>query len=145
MAATPPWLRRVLIESSTLTVSKGSFLTMALHPHVVRKAQEELDRILGNELLPGLLDWENLPYISVLLKELLRWTCPAQLGASNRVMEDDVNGGYHIPPVPALLKHLVSVDWVTKSRDRRLIPRADRSVTMRPLSLHPIPATQSDS
>ena len=74
MAATPPWLRRVLIEASTLTVSKGFFLTMALHPHVVRKAQEELDRIVGNELLPGPSDWENLPYISVLLKELLRWT-----------------------------------------------------------------------
>ena len=70
---------------------------MALHPYVVRKAQEELDRIVGNERLPELSDWENLPYVSALLKELLRWTCPLPFGIPRRVMEDDIYRGYYIP------------------------------------------------
>ena len=81
---------------------------MALHPHVVRKAQDELDRVVGSERLPELSDWENLPYISALLKELLRWTCPTPLGISKRVMEDDTYGVEAItsPPVPSLLETL---------------------------------------
>ena len=70
---------------------------MALHPHVVRKAQEELDRVVGNERLPELSDRENLPYVAALLKELLRWSCPLPFGIPRRVMEDDIYNGYHIP------------------------------------------------
>ena len=70
---------------------------MAPHPHVVRKAQEELDRVVGNKRLPELSDSENLPYISALLKELLRWTCPLPFGVAKRVMEDDIYKGYLIP------------------------------------------------
>ena len=69
------------------------FLVMVLHPHVVRKSQEETDRVVGNGRLPELSDWKNLPYISALLK-LLRWIC---LGLPKRVMEDDMYRGYHIP------------------------------------------------
>ena len=70
---------------------------MALHPHVVRKAQEELDRVVGNERLPELSDWEDLPYISALLGGLMRWSCPLPLGIPKRVMEDDFYRGYLIP------------------------------------------------
>ena len=70
---------------------------IALHPHVVRKGQEEIDRVVGNGRLPELSDWENLPYISALLKELLRWTCPLPIGLPKRAMEDDGYRGYHIP------------------------------------------------
>ena len=76
---------------------EGFFLVMTLHPDVVKKAQEELDRVVGNERLPELSDRENLPYISALLKELLRWACPGPFGIPKRVMEDDVYKGYRIP------------------------------------------------
>jgi len=81
----------------TLTVLKSFFLMMALYPHVARKAQEELDRVVGNERLPELSDQENLPYISALMKELLRWGCPLPFGLPKRVTEDDVYNGFHIP------------------------------------------------
>ena len=70
---------------------------MALHPHVMRKAQEELDSVVGKERLPELSDWENLPYISALLKELLRWACPLPFGIPKRIMQDDIYEGYLIP------------------------------------------------
>ena len=70
---------------------------MALHPHVVKKAHEELDRVVGNERLPELSDREHLPYISALLKELLRWICPMPFGLPKRVMEDDIYKGFFVP------------------------------------------------
>lgn len=70
---------------------------MALHPNIARKAQEELDRVVGNERLPEPSDRENLPYVSALLKELLRWDCPLPLGVPKRVMEDDIYKGRLIP------------------------------------------------
>jgi len=63
----------------------------------VRKAQEELDRIVGVERLPQISDQEDLPYISALIKELLRWSCPIPFGVPKRVMEDNIYKGYFIP------------------------------------------------
>ena len=79
---------------------------MALHPHVVRKAQEELDRVVGNESLPELSDRENLPYISALLTELLRWACPLPIGVPKRVMEKDVYKGYRIPAGATIVENI---------------------------------------
>ena len=79
---------------------------MALHPHVVRKAQEELDRVVGSERLPELSDQENLPYISALMKELLRWTCPIPLGLPKQVMEDDVYNGRFIPAGATIIENI---------------------------------------
>ena len=84
---------------------------MALHPHIARKAQEELDRAVGSERLPELSDQDNLPYISALIKELLRWTCPAPLGMPKRVMEDDVYNGYFIPAGATIFEN-VWYAWV---------------------------------
>ena len=63
----------------------------------MRKAQEELDRIVGVERLPQISDQEDLPYISALIKELLRWSCPIPFGVPKRVMEDNIYKGYFIP------------------------------------------------
>ena len=79
---------------------------MALHLHVVEKAQEGLDRVVGNERLPELSDRENLPYISALLKELLRWACPVPFGVPKRVVEDDVYKGYHIPAGANIIENI---------------------------------------
>ena len=86
---------------------------MALYPHVAKKAQEELDRVVGNERLPDLSDRENLPYINALMKELLRWTCPIPLGVPKQVMEDDVYNGCFIPAGATIIENLwyVSFDW----------------------------------
>lgn len=79
---------------------------MALHPHVARKAQEELDRVVGDERLPDPSDQENLPYISALMKELLRWTCPIPLGVPKRVAKDNVYNGCLIPVGATVLENI---------------------------------------
>ena len=73
------------------------FLTMALYPAVQKKAQEELDAVVGSERLPGLSDRPSLPYVNALIKECLRWHSAVPLGVPHSSMQDDIYGGYHIP------------------------------------------------
>lgn len=51
-----------------------------MYPSVARRAQAELDSVVGNERLPTFADTENLPYIDAVLKESLRWRSVAPLG-----------------------------------------------------------------
>jgi cytochrome P450 len=46
---------------------------MTLYPDVQRKAQAEIDRVVGNSRLPDYSDEDELPYVQALLKEVLRW------------------------------------------------------------------------
>ena len=45
---------------------------MLLHPDIYRKAQEEMDRVVGNDRLPEFDDRPLLPYLDCILKEVLR-------------------------------------------------------------------------
>lgn len=48
-----------------------------LYPEVQRKAQAEIDRVVGSGRLPDFSDEESLPYISAVVREVLRYviTC----------------------------------------------------------------------
>lgn len=50
------------------------FLLMALHPHIQKKAQQEIDSITGGgQRTVALEDRPNMPYMRALLKEVARW------------------------------------------------------------------------
>ena len=54
---------------------------MVRHPEVQRKAQAELDRVLHNGgRLPSYEDQSDLPYITAIMKEVLRWQPVAPIG-----------------------------------------------------------------
>lgn len=46
---------------------------MALHPTILAKAQAELDRVVGTDQLPEFSHWPDLPYVTAIMLELLRW------------------------------------------------------------------------
>lgn len=46
---------------------------MVLFPDVQKKAQKQLDQVLGSLRLPEFSDRLSLPYIEAILKETLRW------------------------------------------------------------------------
>ena len=46
---------------------------MTLYPDAMRKAQAELDVVVGRDRLPTFEDKDNLPYIRAIIKETLRW------------------------------------------------------------------------
>ena len=53
---------------------------MVLYPEVQRKAQAEIDRVIGSDRLPGLADQSSLPYVDALVKEVFRWSSVTPLG-----------------------------------------------------------------
>ena len=73
------------------------FLAMAMYPETQRKAQQELDAIVGPDRLPAFSDLSSLPYLKALVKEVLRWHIFTPLGVSHVTLADDEYDGYHIP------------------------------------------------
>jgi cytochrome P450 len=72
----------ILGTASETTANSLLFTVMASinFPDCVRKAQEELDRVIGRSRLPTWEDEANLPYIRAFVKEQHRWRTVAPLG-----------------------------------------------------------------
>lgn len=49
------------------------FLAMTIYPEVFKKAQTEVDAVVGNDRLPTMDDRDALPYVNATCQELLRW------------------------------------------------------------------------
>jgi hypothetical protein len=49
------------------------FLAMTISPDVQKKAQAEIDTIVGPDRLPSFADRASLPYIEAIVKEIFRW------------------------------------------------------------------------
>ena len=47
-------------------------LAMIRYPDIHKKAQEEVDRVVGRQRLPDLDDRLSLPYVECILKEIYR-------------------------------------------------------------------------
>ena len=58
------------------------FLMMIQHPEVAKKAQQEIERVVGTDRLPTFTDRASLPYVDAVMREVLRWGTPVPLGAS---------------------------------------------------------------
>lgn len=82
---------------STSAALQSFVLAMVLYPDAQKRAQEEIDSILGHGHFPHFGDTDALPYLKAVLYEVLRWACPAPLGLPHRVTEDDIYNGYFIP------------------------------------------------
>lgn len=54
---------------------------MTLYPDVQKRAQDEIDRVVGKDRLPSIKDQDKLVYIGALIKEVLRFAPVAPLGA----------------------------------------------------------------
>ncbi|KAH7320425.1 cytochrome P450 [Rhizoctonia solani] len=72
-------------------------IAMIRNPDVQAKAQEEVDVVVGDQRLPQMEDQANLPYISRIIKEVLRWRPVAPLGVPHACVKDDIYKGYFIP------------------------------------------------
>ncbi|KAK6334214.1 hypothetical protein TWF696_002715 [Orbilia brochopaga] len=100
--------------ADTTVASLGYFfLAMSLFPEVQRKAQEEIDRVVGGPgaRLPGFDDRENLPYVEAVLKETWRWMPIASLGLPHTSNEEDEFHGYRIPKGSIILP---SIAWFAR-------------------------------
>ncbi|KAF7374570.1 O-methylsterigmatocystin oxidoreductase [Mycena sanguinolenta] len=73
------------------------FLAMALYPDVQKKAQTEIDTVIGTDRLPDFEDRPSLPFVEALYREVMRWKPVTTLGMAHASTADDVYDGYFIP------------------------------------------------
>jgi cytochrome P450 len=66
--------------TKTVAALRTFFLAMVLHPDAQRRAQMEIDNVVGTDRLPDFRDEKSLPYVSALIKEVLRWHPVAPIG-----------------------------------------------------------------
>ena len=52
---------------------------MVLHPDTQRRAQEEIDKVVGTERLPQMGDRASLPYVEAVILEVLRLRPPVSM------------------------------------------------------------------
>ncbi|KAF3074181.1 cytochrome P450 [Trichoderma afarasin] len=82
---------------TTVSTIMAFTLAMILFPEVQKKAQEEIDRVVGSDRLPGYEDQDNLPYTTAVAKEALRYFSIVPIGTAHRAEEEITFRGYRIP------------------------------------------------
>lgn len=67
------WSPNIDALEKTDAVTLTFILLMARNRPALRRAQEEIDAVIGNDRLPDLMDRSKLPYIECILKEVYRY------------------------------------------------------------------------
>jgi len=91
---------------TTVAALHTLFLVLLLHPEVQRKAQAEIDRVIGTDRLPTLSDRDDLPYVNAVCAESLRWKPLSAMGVPHCVTQDDVYEGVFIPKGSVVVPNL---------------------------------------
>ncbi|RDA89341.1 hypothetical protein CP532_6183 [Ophiocordyceps camponoti-leonardi (nom. inval.)] len=99
---------------TSVAILSGFVLAMATFPHVQIKAQEEIERVVGTDRLPGFADRANLPYIDAIVQEACRWNPTAPLGFPHMVSEETSYNGYRIPKGAVIF---ASIWWICHDPD----------------------------
>jgi cytochrome P450 len=96
---------------TSVSTMAAFFLAMSMFPEVQRKAQEEIDRVVGGGRLPKPSDRENLPYVNAVVEEAQRWHPIGPMGLPHAVDEDDAINGFRISKGALLLP---AIWWFTR-------------------------------
>ncbi|KAH9917059.1 cytochrome P450 monooxygenase [Fomitopsis serialis] len=106
---------------TTATTLQCFVLAMVLHPEIQRKAQAELDRVVGDARLPDMGDRDALPYLDAIIMEVYRWCAPVPLGVPHQLLEDDEHMGYTMPRGSTVFSNI----WAM-TRDEQHYPEPER-------------------
>ncbi|KAJ7637837.1 cytochrome P450 [Mycena rosella] len=97
------------------------FKAMAMYPDVMKRAQAEIESVVGSDRLPQLSDRAQMPFIDAMVLESLRWHPVAPLGFPHRLTEDDHYEGFLLPK-GALVQAKRRVTDVGITRDPAIYP-----------------------
>ncbi|KAJ7661015.1 cytochrome P450 [Mycena rosella] len=103
------------------------FKAMAMYPDVMKRAQAEIESVVGSDRLPQLSDRAQMPFIDAMVLESLRWHPVAPLGDSlveleptgfpHRLTEDDHYEGFLLPKGALVQANVVGI-----TRDPAIYP-----------------------
>ncbi|TFY72944.1 hypothetical protein EVG20_g63 [Dentipellis fragilis] len=82
---------------TTATAVTNAIVAFMEHPDVQRRAQADIDRVVGRNRLPTLDDQDDLPFIGAICREILRWKAIVPLGFPYKAMRDEIYEGHLIP------------------------------------------------
>ncbi|KAG6906360.1 hypothetical protein DXG01_014314 [Tephrocybe rancida] len=82
---------------TTVSAVETFLYAMVVSYEAQKKAQDEIDRVVGNKRLPDFSDRESMPYLEAVFREVMRWHPVTPLGISHATSEDDIYKGYFIP------------------------------------------------
>ncbi|KAG0700269.1 cytochrome P450 [Suillus ampliporus] len=89
--------------ASTLTIF---VLAMMLYPDVQKRAQAEIEAVIGTDRLPTFEDRTSLPYVEAVLRETLRWHPVFPLGLPHFTTNSDMYHDYYIPKGAIVIANL---------------------------------------
>lgn len=103
----------LLLEGGADTTSNtlyGFIQAMILFPEVQKRAQEEIDRVVGTEHPPTWEDEPRLQYVRGCVKESLRWMPTTLTGAvPHATTQNDEYMGYQIPAGAGVLNNVYTI------------------------------------
>ncbi|KAF5367063.1 hypothetical protein D9758_003939 [Tetrapyrgos nigripes] len=94
------YLGGALLEAGAHTTSAflhTVIMCLIAFPDVKKKAQEEIDRVVGEDRTPRMEDFEDMPYVRALIKETHRFRPVAPLALPHALTADVSYRGYTIP------------------------------------------------
>ncbi|KAJ9163818.1 hypothetical protein P3X46_023447 [Hevea brasiliensis] len=121
---TPDKLKAVLMDmfvggtDTTSTTMEWLMAELIKDHKVMRKAQEEVRRIVGKKLKLEATDVDQMNYLKCIIKEALRLHPPAPLMVPRETSEIVELGGYEIPPKTTVHVNLLAIQTDPKIWDR---------------------------
>ncbi|KAK4184938.1 cytochrome P450 [Podospora australis] len=107
------YISGTLLEAGSDTTSSTLYAfiqAMVLYPEIQKRAQEEIDRVVGDKRMPTMEDEMSLQYIRQIVKESLRWMPTTIMGAvPHAVTNDDYYEGYLIPKGAGVVNNVWSI------------------------------------
>ncbi|KAF2324466.1 hypothetical protein GH714_014561 [Hevea brasiliensis] len=118
--------------SETTSVTLTWTLSLLLNNrHVLKKAQQELDTLVGRERQVKESDMKDLVYLQAIIKESFRLYPAAPLSVPHESIEDCSVGGYHIPAGTRLIVNVSKIH-----RDSRVWLNPSEFIPERFLTTH---------
>ncbi|KAJ6502305.1 cytochrome P450 [Mycena sanguinolenta] len=107
--------------AASIRLESSFSLAMATHPEVQKKAQIEIDTVVGTHRLPGFEDRSSLPYVEAVYREVMRYRPVVPLGLAHANTADDIYNGFFIPKGATVISNI----WAM-TRDESLYPEPEQ-------------------
>ncbi|KAL6504952.1 hypothetical protein OROHE_023334 [Orobanche hederae] len=93
---------------TTAIATEWALAELINNPNVLKKAQQEIDQVIGSQRLVQESDAPSLPYLQAVIKETFRLHPPIPM-LSRKSVSDSVIGGYKIPAKSLLFVNIWSM------------------------------------
>ncbi|CAK9213393.1 unnamed protein product [Sphagnum troendelagicum] len=118
-----------ILEASTdtsITAIEWVLAELLKHPKFMKKAQDELDDVIGQDRVVDESDIPQLKYLQAIVKETFRLHPPAPLMVPHQNMEACEIGGYHILPKTQIFVNLWAIHRHSSTYENPLEFNPDR-------------------